>query len=41
MRIDGLGFWGSVILVLAIGYAIGYWMPKLGNMTLAKIYPRG
>jgi len=30
-----------LILILAIGYAIGYWMPALGNATLAKIYPKG
>lgn len=32
--------WGWTVLVLLIGYALGYWMPGLGNATLAKIYPR-
>ena len=30
-----------VIGLLLVGYAIGYWMPKLGDLTLAKIYPKG
>lgn len=33
--------WGFWIVWLLIGYALGYWMPKLGDATLAKIYPRG
>lgn len=33
--------WGMILLVLLIGYALGYWMPALGNVTLAKIYPKG
>jgi hypothetical protein len=32
--------WGHFIWILALGYALGYWMPKLGDMTLAKVYPR-
>lgn len=32
--------WHIVLLVL-LGYALGYWMPKLGDMTLGKIYARG
>ena len=32
-------WWHTLLLVLA-GYAIGYWMPKLGDMTLGKIYAR-
>jgi len=33
--------WWHIVGLLLIGYALGYWMPKLGNVTLAKIYPRG
>jgi hypothetical protein len=29
------------VVALLLGYAIGYWMPKLGDVTLGKIYPRG
>lgn len=32
--------WWHVVLWVALGYALGYWMPALGNMTLAKVYPR-
>lgn len=31
--------WGAVLL-LVIGYALGYWMPTLGNYTIGKLYPR-
>jgi Na+/H+-dicarboxylate symporter len=33
--------WWHILILLAIGYALGYWMPKLGDVTLMKIYPRG
>ncbi len=33
--------WWHFLLILAIGYALGYWMPALGNATLAKVYPKG
>lgn len=33
--------WWHILGLLIIGYALGYWMPALGNMTLAKIYPKG
>ena len=33
--------WTKILLFIAIGYALGFWMPTLGNMTLAKVYPRG
>jgi len=33
--------WWHIVLILAIGYALGYWMPALGNASLAKVYPRG
>jgi hypothetical protein len=33
--------WWHVLLVLLIGYALGYWMPALGDMTLGKIYKKG
>lgn len=32
--------WHWIFLIL-IGFAIGYWMPKLGDMTLGHIYKRG
>ena len=32
--------WWHILILLAIGYALGYWMPKLGDVTLAKVYPR-
>lgn len=32
--------WHFAILFLVIGYALGYWMPAVGNATLAKLYPR-
>jgi len=32
--------WWHILLVAGIGYAIGYWMPKLGDMTLGKLYAR-
>jgi len=33
--------WWHIIGILVIGYALGYWMPALGDMTLKKVYPRG
>ncbi len=28
--------------LIVLGFAIGYWMPALGNATLGKLYtPRG
>ena len=34
--------WTKVLLFVAIGYALGYWMPQLGSMTLGKVgIPRG
>ncbi len=33
--------WWHFILILMVGYALGYWMPALGNATLAKVYPKG
>lgn len=33
--------WHGIIIAVLVGYALGYWMPKLGDMTLAKLYPRG
>lgn len=33
--------WHHVILWVLIGYALGFWMPGIGNATLAKLYPRG
>jgi hypothetical protein len=32
--------WHHVVLWLVIGYALGYWMPKVGDMTLGKLYKR-
>lgn len=32
--------WGHFLWILALGYAIGYWMPRLGDMTLGKLYKR-
>jgi len=29
-----------IIGLLVLGYAIGYWMPKLGDMTLGRLYAR-
>lgn len=31
--------WGAVLL-LVIGYALGYWVPTIGNYTIGKLYPR-
>jgi hypothetical protein len=33
--------WWHILALVAIGYAIGFWMPKLGQMTLGKIYAPG
>lgn len=33
--------WWHLVLILAIGYALGYWLPAAGNATLGKLYPRG
>jgi hypothetical protein len=33
--------WWHILIILAIGYALGYWMPAIGNMTLGRIYARG
>ena len=33
--------WWHILLLVLIGYAIGYWMPALGDMTLGKVYKRG
>lgn len=34
--------WWHIILYLAIGYALGFWMPQLGKATLGKLYaPKG
>jgi hypothetical protein len=33
--------WLHFLWIIALGYALGYWMPKLGDMTLGKIYSRG
>lgn len=31
-----------LVLILMIGYALGYWFRGLGNVTLAKLYmPKG
>jgi hypothetical protein len=32
--------WWHIVGLLVIGYALGYWMPKLGDLTLARVYPR-
>jgi hypothetical protein len=33
--------WFHIAILVLIGYALGYWMPALGDMTLGKIYKRG
>jgi hypothetical protein len=33
--------WWHILLILVIGYALGYWMPALGNATIGKLYPKG
>ena len=33
--------WWHFIWVIALGYALGYWFPGLGNATIARIKPRG
>lgn len=33
--------WHMAVIFLALGYAIGFWMPSIGDSTLAKLYPRG
>jgi hypothetical protein len=33
--------WHGVVIALLIGYALGYWMPALGNATIGKLYPQG
>jgi hypothetical protein len=30
--------WHHVVLWLLVGYALGYWAPALGNLTLGKLY---
>jgi hypothetical protein len=35
------GCFMTAIVMLLIGYALGFWMPALGNKTLARLYPRG
>lgn len=32
--------WWHILIILAIGYALGYWMPQLGNASLGKLYKR-
>ena len=32
--------WHTLILGLLIGYALGYWMPTIGNLTIGKIKAR-
>lgn len=32
--------WWHILVLVLIGYAIGYWMPSLGDMTLGKLYKR-
>jgi hypothetical protein len=29
------------IWIVALGYALGYWFPSIGNMTIGKIKARG
>jgi hypothetical protein len=29
--------WWHILGIAAIGYALGYWMPSLGKMTLGKV----
>lgn len=29
--------WWHILGLVLIGYALGYWMPKFGAMTLGKI----
>lgn len=31
--------WIHLLVILAVGYALGYYFRSVGNMTLAKIYP--
>lgn len=34
--------WWHIVGILVIGYALGYWMPQLGTMTLGRLYaPKG
>lgn len=33
--------WFHFIWVLALGYALGYWFPTIGNMSIAKLKARG
>lgn len=33
--------WHYALLFLVIGYAISYWFPQVGDMTLGKLHPRG
>lgn len=30
--------WWHILGLVALGYALGYWMPALGNMTIGKLY---
>lgn len=32
--------WMPTILVFLVGFALAYYMPSTGDMTLGKIYPR-
>lgn len=33
--------WYHILGLILLGYALGYWMPQLGNMTIGKLYPKG
>lgn len=33
--------WWHIIILIGIGYALGYWMPQAGNATIGKLYPKG
>lgn len=33
--------WWHIVLLILIGYALGFWMPALGTATIGKLYPRG
>lgn len=32
--------WWHLLILLAIGYALGYYMPALGDVTLGKVYAK-
>ncbi len=32
--------WHSFFFALILGYALGYWLPSIGDISIGKLYPR-